>query len=192
MLLRQDILDGIAAGRVTLAFRRWQRPTVRAGGTLRTAIGVVGIDAVDVVDESGISEADATRSGFASRAALLADLRRAGTLYRITLHLAGEDPRIALRAAVADDPAARQAILDRLAAIDARAADGAWTARTLQLIAVHPGVWAGKLAVLAGTDIVRFKRRVRQLKELGLTESLPTGYRLSPRGASVLRERSGS
>jgi hypothetical protein len=31
-----------------------------------------------------------------------------------------------------------------------------------------------------------FKRRVRQLKELGLTESLDVGYRLSPRGRSVL------
>ena len=27
-----------------------------------------------------------------------------------------------------------------------------------------------------------FKRDVRKLKELGLTESLPVGYRLSPRG----------
>lgn len=31
-----------------------------------------------------------------------------------------------------------------------------------------------------------FKRRVRQLKELGLTESLEVGYRLSPRGRAVL------
>ncbi|MFC5749000.1 hypothetical protein [Actinomadura rugatobispora] len=29
-------------------------------------------------------------------------------------------------------------------------------------------------------------RDVRRLKELGLTESLPTGYRLSPRGRAVL------
>ena len=27
---------------------------------------------------------------------------------------------------------------------------------------------------------------MRKLKELGLTESLPIGYRLSPRGAAVL------
>jgi hypothetical protein len=35
-------------------------------------------------------------------------------------------------------------------------------------------------------DLVVFKRRVRRLKELGLTESLPVGYRLSPRGRSFL------
>lgn len=36
-------------------------------------------------------------------------------------------------------------------------------------------------------DVARFKPRVRQLKELGLTESLEVGYRLSPRGRAVLR-----
>ena len=32
-----------------------------------------------------------------------------------------------------------------------------------------------------------FKTDVRKLKELGLTESLEVGYRLSPRGEAVLR-----
>jgi hypothetical protein len=32
-----------------------------------------------------------------------------------------------------------------------------------------------------GTETLAFKREVRKLKELGLTESLETGYRLSPR-----------
>ncbi len=36
MLIKQQTLDGIRDGRVTLAFRRWQRPTVRSGGTLLT------------------------------------------------------------------------------------------------------------------------------------------------------------
>jgi hypothetical protein len=34
-----------------------------------------------------------------------------------------------------------------------------------------------------------FKLDVRKLKELGLTESLPIGYRLSPRGETVLQKR---
>lgn len=40
MLIRSRVLTEIAAGRVRLAFRRWRRPTVVAGGTLRTAVGV--------------------------------------------------------------------------------------------------------------------------------------------------------
>lgn len=31
MLFTAAVLEGIAAGRVTLAFRRWRRPTVKAG-----------------------------------------------------------------------------------------------------------------------------------------------------------------
>jgi hypothetical protein len=39
-------------------------------------------------------------------------------------------------------------------------------------------------------DVPLFKRRVRQLKALGLAESLEVGYRLSPRGRAVF-ERLG-
>ena len=49
---------------------------------------------------------------------------------------------------------------------------------------------AGEQGVLAAqVDCERpaFKRRIRQLKELGLTQSLEVGYRLSPRGEQVLR-----
>jgi hypothetical protein len=42
------------------------------------------------------------------------------------------------------------------------------------------------LAPQVDADVQPFKRRVRQLKELGLTESLEIGYRLSPRGRAVL------
>jgi hypothetical protein len=37
-----------------------------------------------------------------------------------------------------------------------------------------------------------FKARVRRLKELGLTESLDVGYRLSPRGRAWLRRTAKS
>ena len=34
MLLKQETLRGIESGAITVAFRRWRRPTVKAGGTL--------------------------------------------------------------------------------------------------------------------------------------------------------------
>ena len=61
-----------------------------------------------------------------------------------------------------------------------------WTTRYLQLIADHPGIVSRVLARQVDADVLPFKRRVRQLKELGLTESLEVGYRLSPRGRAVL------
>ena len=67
MLLKQDTLRGIADGSVTLQFRRWKRPTVKAGGTLLTSIGQLRIDAVDRVELSDITDADARAAGFAGR-----------------------------------------------------------------------------------------------------------------------------
>ncbi|WP_210185136.1 hypothetical protein [Sinorhizobium sp. NFACC03] len=71
MLFRQHVLAAIASGDVTLAFRRWTKPTVRAGGTLRTAVGVLAIDAVDEIEEGAITDGDARKAGFADLGALL-------------------------------------------------------------------------------------------------------------------------
>jgi hypothetical protein len=66
MLFRERFWPGIADGSVTIAFRRWKRPTVRAGGTLQSPVGLLAIDSVDSIDDSAISEADARRAGFES------------------------------------------------------------------------------------------------------------------------------
>jgi predicted transcriptional regulator len=67
-----------------------------------------------------------------------------------------------------------------------RASARPWTTEYLRLIADQPAVVARKLAPQVEIDLPGFKRRVRQLKELGLTESLEVGYRLSPRGRALL------
>jgi ribosomal protein S19E (S16A) len=54
------------------------------------------------------------------------------------------------------------------------------------LIGRNPGVRAGDLASQFGQERAAFKVNVRKLKGLGLTESLETGYRLSPRGRALL------
>jgi hypothetical protein len=48
-------------------------------------------------------------------------------------------------------------------------------------------VRAPDLAARMGRETLPFKRDVRKLKELGLTESLEVGYRLSPRGRAYRR-----
>ncbi|GAY10351.1 hypothetical protein [Pseudonocardia sp. N23] len=53
------VLDAIAAGRVTRAYRRWDRARVEAGTRLRTIIGVLGVTAVEVVDETTLTDAHA-------------------------------------------------------------------------------------------------------------------------------------
>lgn len=188
MLFARRVLDGIVAGDVTLAFRRWDRPRVRPGGRQRTAAGVVAFESVEPVARSSITAADARRAGHDSLADLLAFLdRRDGRIWRIELRFAGADPRVALREDAELDGAAVDALRARLERLDRAAAGGPWTRQTLELIAAHPETRAADLAASIGREKLPFKRDVRKLKELGLTESLPVGYRLSPRGRELMR-----
>jgi len=72
MLLKLDLLNDIKAGKVDLVFRRWNRPSVKAGGTLKTKVGLLAIKAVDDMEPSDVTEADAQRAGFKD----IADFRR--------------------------------------------------------------------------------------------------------------------
>jgi hypothetical protein len=188
VLFKRHVLDGLADGTITVVFRRWARPRVRAGSKLRTAVGVLAVDAVDEKDFAGITDDDARRSGFSSRTALLDDLatQRDGRVYRIALHVAGPDARVELRGrdALTGDELAE--VERRLARLDASSRRGTWTLAVLRLIRDRPEVRAGDLAPTRGQETLAFKRDVRKLKELGLTESLEVGYRLSARGRTVL------
>jgi hypothetical protein len=186
MLFTRDALERIAAGEVTLAFRRWRRPTVKAGGTLRTRVGVLAIESVEEIDSDEITDADAVRAGMRDREAVLASLRGDGRLYRIKFHLAGPDPRVALRERSDLSPTERTELDRRLARLDAASKHGPWTADVLRLIADRPETRAADLAAAVGREKTPFKTDVRKLKELGLTESLDVGYRLSPRGRAYL------
>jgi hypothetical protein len=189
MLFRQAILAKVRAGDVSVAFRRWTRPTVKAGGSRVTSIGRLAIDEVRRVSEAQITEADARAAGEASRADLMAALASGrGEVHRIAFHLEGEDPRLALRE-VADLTAADRAALEkRLARMDGAAP---WTRQYLDLIDAHRGRRAADLARMVGLETPEFKVRVRRLKALGLTISLEVGYRLSPRGEALRKSGEG-
>jgi hypothetical protein len=191
VLLRKSELAGIEAGRITAAFRRWRRPTVVAGGTLTTSVGVLGIDSVDRIDEGEITGEDLARAGFGNMDALRAELekRPEGALFLIRFHLRGPDPRIELRDRAELPDAEWREIRGRLDRLDRASRSGPWTRATLEVIAGGEGVRAGDLAPLLNQEKEAFKLNVRKLKGLGLTESLGTGYRVSPRGRAVL-ERS--
>jgi hypothetical protein len=186
MLFDRRALRGIASGQVTVAFRRWRRPTVKAGGTLRTRAGVLAIESVEPIEPAQITDADARRAGYPDRAAVLAGLRPEGRLYRVAFRLAGPDPRVALRQRAELSSAERAELDRRLARLDAASRHGPWTAEVLRLIASRPETRAADLAAELGREKAPFKAVVRKLKELGLTESLEVGYRLSPRGRAYL------
>lgn len=192
MLFRQRALEGIAAGTVTLTFRRWDRPRTKVGSEMRTSIGVVAIDSIAEVDLAAITDAEAIAAGYSSLDDLHRDLtgdkqrHPGGTVYRVGVRLAGPDPRVALRADADLDDAARAEITKRLDRLDAASSHGVWTRRVLELIRARPATRAADLAELEGRETQPFKIDVRKLKNLGLTESLDVGYRISPRGQAFL------
>ena len=59
MLFKQRFLSGIRAG---------------AGGTLKTAVGVLAIESVEPIAESAVTVAAARRAGYSSRDELIAEL----------------------------------------------------------------------------------------------------------------------
>lgn len=189
MLIKNVILDQIKAGEISLIFRRWKKVGVKAGGTQMTQRGVLGIDAVKIVQESKITTKDAIAAGFASKQELIESMPPADDateIYRIGVHWVGEDPRKALRSNDKMSKAEFDEIIEKLKKLDAGSQRGPWTRLYLQMIHDQPNTHAAILAAQIGLTIPTFKPWVRKLKALGLTESLRPGYRLSPRGVKVL------
>lgn len=192
MLFEKRFWPGLADGSITVTYRRWHRPLVIAGRSYRAVGQILDVHSVDEVDETSISDADAVAAGYADAAALRADLRGGEDrrLYRIEFSRSGRpDPRAEL-AADSDLDETQVAEIDRrLDRLDSASRHGPWTRRTLRLIARHPARRAGDLAEMDGRERAPFKLDVRKLKNLGLTESLDVGYRLSPRGRAYLEAR---
>lgn len=187
MLLKRKTLDAIVAKDIDLVFRRWKRPTVKTGGTLRTSVGMLDILAVDRVTMRYVTPDEAKRAGFSTKTELLRSLRgRTGDLYRVTVSVGGEDPLVALRSDTDITPAQQADIASRLARMDTSSQSGPWTVQYLEILRDNPHVRAEDLATGIGLDKPTFKNNVRRLKKLGLTISQSPGYELSPRGKVVL------
>jgi hypothetical protein len=187
VLLNRTTAEGIADGTVTLVLRRWDAPRAKSGGTQRTPVGTIRIDAV--TEHSGgyrVTAAEAIAAGYPSAKAAHADLDRrpARHTYVIAVSFLAPDERPELAADDALTEADVDAITARLDRWDAVGAP--WTREYLAMIGANEAVRAPDLAARVGLDVPRFKRRVRQLKGLGLTISLDVGYRVSPRGRAYL------
>lgn len=181
--------EGIADGSITVAFRRWRRPTVVSGRPYRTGGGRIEVTSVSVVDPASISDADAARAGHSSADEIRAQLRgeEGWDVFRVEFRrLTEPDPREVLANSADMDDAAVTDIDARLDRLDKASKHGPWTRQYLQLIRERPQVRAPDLAEGVGRDTQPFKLDVRKLKNLGLTLSFNPGYRLSPRGEAYL------
>lgn len=187
MILTERIAQAVAAGEVTVAYRRWKQPRVTSGTTFRTVAGVVRLEAIEPT--SRLTDADARRAGYSSRDELTATFRGDDDdpVFRIDLAWVAPDARDALAAdasLTSEDIATIDALLDRL---DARTP---WARTTLARIGRQSGITAASLAAEVSIGKDSLKRRIRTLKEHGLTRSLRVGYELSDRGRAYLEATS--
>jgi hypothetical protein len=197
LLFRKRFHEGLVDGSVTLTFRSWAKPHVKAGGRYRChPIGVLEVDGVEQVRVADITEGDARRAGFDSLSELLEYVRSgsedaltpSSRIWRVELHHGGDGDRVALALEDVLSAADVEGIRARLGRLDARKP---WTAQTLALIAERPRVAASELAAQLGRETAPFKVDVRKLKTLGLTQSFERGYEISPRGRAYLRASTG-
>ncbi len=83
------------SGDITVSFRLWQRPQVKAGGRYRVGDGQIEIESVELIPFAFIDEADIRRAGetdlesLRRRAAHAGPIHDETLLYRIEFHVVG-------------------------------------------------------------------------------------------------------
>lgn len=182
MLFKQKHLDGIKAGTISLAFRKWNKASVKKGSLLKTAIGVVEV--VDIAQVEKITPADAVKAGFNTPDEVLETFTQYpdGDLYKIKVRYYSEDPRIGLREKSSLTQEEFAALKEKVQKL------GPWTKDVLLLIKAHPKLRAIELAGYTGKEKEWLKLNVRKLKNLGLTISFHPGYTLSPLGEAYVKK----
>lgn len=88
-----ELREGVASGRITLTFRLWSRPQVKAGGRYDTRGARIEIDSMELVPFGSVTRADVRRAGEKSVETLRARTAHAGPVdddtlvFRIEFHL---------------------------------------------------------------------------------------------------------
>jgi hypothetical protein len=94
MLIKREVLEAIKRGEIDLQFRRWSRPSVKPGGTLKTALGVMSIGRMDEIDPDSVTDEEARRAGLGDRAGFLrwlGAMKEGPLFHRIEVSFADRD-----------------------------------------------------------------------------------------------------
>ncbi len=95
MEFSRELRSSVLSGDITVSFRLWQRPQVKAGGRYRVGDGQIEVESVELIPFAFIAEADIRRAGEMDRESLRRRAAHAGpihdetVLYRIEFHVVG-------------------------------------------------------------------------------------------------------
>ena len=87
MLFSPELRQAVLAGEITVSFRLWKRPKVKAGGRypVDPGLGFIEVDSVELMPFAAITDADVRRAGEADREALRRRAAHAGPVEDDTL-----------------------------------------------------------------------------------------------------------
>jgi hypothetical protein len=89
----RELRDEVIGGGISVSFRLWRRPQVKAGGRYRVGPAQIEVESVELMPFAAITAEDVRRAGEADREALRRRAAHAGPiaddtlLYRIEFHV---------------------------------------------------------------------------------------------------------
>ena len=102
MQFSPELRDRVADGTITLSYRLWSRPQVKAGGTYRTASVTIEVDEIELLPFSSITEEDLALTGEPDVEALRRRAAHAGPIhddtlvYRVAFHVVDDPGQVPL------------------------------------------------------------------------------------------------
>ena len=97
MEFSRELRPAVLSGDITVSFRLWQRPQVKAGGRYGVSGGQTEVDSVEPIPFAFIDEYDIHRAGETDRESLRQRAAHAGPIhddtlvYRVEFHVAESD-----------------------------------------------------------------------------------------------------
>ena len=188
MLFKQKHLEGIKAGTVTLAFRKWKSTQLKRGSLLKTDVGIVEITDIAIINEPHINEIDAQKAGFINLESLMKSIYSAeiGKIYKIHVRFLKETQAKKIKEKISLSQSEIDSYKAKLLQMDKYARNGFWTKDILTSIKDNPKLSATQLSLKTGKTKEWLTQSIRKLKNIGLTVSLDPGYDLTPTGKLLM------
>lgn len=99
MQFSRDLRAGVAAGKITVSFRLWQRAQVKVAGRYAVGSAQIEIDSIELMPFHAVTADDVRQSGEQDRESLRQRAAHAGPiaadtlLHRVEFHVVKESPR---------------------------------------------------------------------------------------------------